>query len=204
MPTKYVTPSLPYGYDALEPYLDAETVRIHHDKHHEMYTTKLNVAVNQHPELYAKSVAELLSSLDDVPEDIRGAVRNHGGGHLNHNTYWEVLGPKAGGTPPGELLSAIGKSFGSCDKFQAIFSEMALTVFGSGWVWLTTDGKKVTVEMTPNQDSPLSVGRTPLLALDVWEHAYYLQYRNLRADYIKAFWNVVNWDAVAVKFAATR
>jgi Fe-Mn family superoxide dismutase len=204
MPTKFVTPPLPYAYDALEPYIDAETVRIHHDRHHETYTTKLNAAVDNHPVLYAKTVAQLLGSLADVPEDIRAAVRNHGGGHLNHTMYWESLGPKAGGNPSGDLLAATVESFGSYEKLQEIFSEMALSLFGSGWVWLTADGGKLTVEKTANQDSPLSAGHSPLLALDVWEHAYYLKYRNLRADYIKAFWNVVNWDAVAQKFAATR
>ncbi|MFH1207103.1 MAG: superoxide dismutase [Patescibacteria group bacterium] len=204
MSKKFITPKLPYAYEALEPYLDSETVKIHHDKHHEAYTQKLNTAVEKHPELFGKPVEELLRDLDSIPEDIRLAVRNAGGGHYNHNLYWAAMGPKAGGAPTGKLATAIANDFGSIEKFKELMSETALNLFGSGWAWLSFDGKKLVVEKTANQDSPLSVGHTPLLGLDVWEHAYYLKYKNVRAEYIKAFWNIVDWQAVASCYSAAK
>jgi Fe-Mn family superoxide dismutase len=200
MKKKFQTPALPYAYDALEPYIDQETMRLHHDKHHVTYTTKLNAALEKHPELLAKTAEDLLKDLESVPEDIRTAVRNHGGGHVNHVFFWEIMGPKAGGQPQGQLLAAIKESFGSFEDFQKSFEEAATMLFGSGWAWLVVDNGKLSVEKTSNQDSPLSLGRQPILALDVWEHAYYLKYRNLRPDYVKAFWNVINWGSVAEKF----
>ncbi len=197
---KFETPALPYAYDALEPYIDKETMTLHHDKHHVTYTTKLNEALAKHPEIEVQTVEELLKDLNAVPEDIRPAVRNHGGGHLNHAIFWEIMGPDAGGKPAGKLLKAIEKDFGSFESFAEQFSDAATTQFGSGWAWLSVDGGKLVVEKTPNQDSPLSAGRTPILTLDVWEHAYYLKYRNVRPDYIKAWWNVVNWANVQKRF----
>lgn len=197
---KFETPALPYAYDALEPYIDKETMMLHHDKHHVTYTTKLNEALAKHPELDVQTVEELLRDLDAVPEDIRPAVRNHGGGHLNHALFWEVMGPNAGGKPTGELLSAIESAFGSYEAFVEKFNDAATTQFGSGWAWLSIDGEKLVIEKTSNQDSPLSAGRTPILTLDIWEHAYYLKYRNVRADYIKVWWNVVNWESVLKRF----
>ncbi|MFA6552868.1 MAG: superoxide dismutase [Patescibacteria group bacterium] len=201
---KFITPQLPYAYDALEPYLDKETVVLHHDKHHETYTQKLNMAIEKHPGLFETPVEKLLSDLDAIPEDIRLAVRNAGGGHYNHNLYWMALGPKAGGEPTGELLAAIMRDFGSFEKLKELMSEAALNLFGSGWAWLSLNGQKLVVEKTVNQDSPLSIGHTPVLGLDVWEHAYYLKYRNVRADYIKAFWQAVNWVAVEASYMATK
>jgi len=189
---KFETPPLPYAYDVLEPYIDKETMMLHHDKHHVTYTIKLNEALAKHPEIEVQTVEQLLMDLNAVPEDIRPAVRNHGGGHVNHALFWEVMGPNAGGKPTGSLLSAIEKDFGGWEDFVKMFEDAATTQFGSGWAWLSVDGGKLVVEKTPNQNSPLSAGRTPILALDVWEHAYYLKYRNARADYIKAWWNVVN------------
>lgn len=202
MSKKYTTPDLPYAYEALEPYIDAETMHLHHDKHHVTYTTKLNEAVVKHPELFEMPAEDLLKDLAVIPEDIRMMVRNHGGGHVNHSLFWEVMGSDAGGQPKGALFKAIEKDFDSFEKFQAEFENAALTQFGSGWAWLSVDGDKLVVEKLPNQDSPLSAGKIPILALDVWEHAYYLKYRNVRADYIKAFWNVINWEAVAKRFEA--
>jgi len=204
MPKQYITRALPYAYDALEPYIDKETMMLHHDKHHVAYTTKLNEAVDKHPELFEKSPIELLKDLDTVPEDIRPAVRNHAGGHVNHSLFWEVMAPNAGGQPSGDLLIAINKAFGSFDGFVKKFAAAGLTQFGSGWAWLAVDKGSLVVEKMPNQDSPLSFGRTPILGLDVWEHAYYLKYKNMRADYIKAFWSVVNWPAVNDKFIAIK
>jgi len=200
MKKRYQTPALPYAYDALEPYIDKETMRLHHDKHHVAYTTKLNAALEKHPELFAKAPEDLLKDLESVPEDIRTAVRNHGGGHVNHAFFWEIMGPNAGGQPQGQLLAAIKESFGSFEDFQKSFEEAATMLFGSGWAWLVVDSGKLAVEKTSNQDSPLSEGQQPILALDVWEHAYYLKYRNLRTDYVKAFWNVTNWGSVEEKF----
>lgn len=195
-------PKLAYAYDALEPYIDARTMEIHHTKHHNAYITNLNGAVEKTPELAGKSLVELLSNLNAVPEGVRMVVRNHGGGTYNHNLFWEIMGPKAGGTPTGDLAKAIDASFTSFDNFKAEFDKAATTRFGSGWAWLVKKGSGLAVVSTANQDSPLSDGLTPILGIDVWEHAYYLNYQNRRPDYIAAFWNVVNWNAVAEKFAA--
>ncbi|MBU0964431.1 superoxide dismutase [Patescibacteria group bacterium] len=200
MKKQYQTPELPYKYDALEPYIDKETMAIHHDKHHEAYTKKLNSTLENNPKMFDKTPVELLMDLSAIPESIRTAVRNNGGGHVNHNLFWEVMGSEAGGQPQSDLLAAIKKNFGSFEEFQEEFEQAATTQFGSGWAWLTLSGGKLMVEKTANQDTPLSEGRTPLLALDVWEHAYYLKYQNKRPDYIKAFWQVVNWDAVNEKY----
>lgn len=198
-------PNLPYAVDALEPHIDAKTMEIHHGKHHATYTTNLNNAIEKHPDLADKSAEELVSDLDALPADIRGAVQNNGGGYVNHNLFWETIGPDAGGNPSGDLASAIDAKFGSFDEFKDKFATAATTRFGSGWAWLvlTKDGN-VDVYSTANQDSPLMQGDTPLLGLDVWEHAYYLNYQNRRPDYISAFWKVVNWDAVAEKYAAAK
>lgn len=195
-------PKLAYAYDALEPYIDARTMEIHHSKHHNAYVTNLNAAVEKAPELAGKSLEALLGDLNAVPESVRTAVRNHGGGTYNHNVFWEIMGPKAGGAPKGELAKAIDAAFTSFDNFKAEFDKAAMGRFGSGWAWLVKKGSGLAIVSTANQDCPLSDGQTPVLALDVWEHAYYLNYQNRRADYVSAFWNVVNWDAVAQKFAA--
>jgi Fe-Mn family superoxide dismutase len=202
MTNKYITPALPYAYDALEPYIDKETMMIHHDKHHVTYTTKLNAAVAKHPELFEMPAEDLLKDLSVIPEDIRLMVRNHGGGYVNHALFWEMMGPGAGGQPGGKLLTAIENDFGSFEEFQKKFEEAATTQFGSGWAWLSVDDGKLVVEKLPNQDTPVSAGRVPILTLDVWEHAYYLKYRNVRADYIKAFWHVVNWQRVEERFSS--
>ncbi len=196
-------PPLPYPENALEPNIDARTMSIHHDKHHAAYTNNLNNALEAHPDLAAKSIEELLGDLNSVPESIRTAVRNNGGGYANHSLFWNVMGPSAGGKPSGDLAAAIDASFGSFDSFKETFSKAGATRFGSGWAWLYVDrGGKLAVTSTPNQDTPLMDGNTPILGLDVWEHAYYLNYQNRRGDYIAAWWNVVNWDAVAQNFAA--
>ena len=197
-------PELSYAYDALEPHIDARTMEIHHSKHHNGYVTKLNAAIEGHDDLAAKSIEDLVSDLNAVPEAIRGAVRNNGGGHANHSLFWKCLCPKGGGAPSGELADAINAACGSFDEFKAAFSAAAGTRFGSGWAWLSVDGGKLVVESTPNQDTPLSEGRTPILGLDVWEHAYYLNYQNRRPDYVSAFWNVVDWDQVAKHYAAAK
>jgi superoxide dismutase, Fe-Mn family len=195
---------LPYAYDALEPYIDTMTMQIHHDKHHAAYVNNLNAAIDKHPELSGKSVEDLLADLNSVPEDIRMAVRNHGGGTLNHNIYWEIMGPKAGGEPKGNLASAIDSSFGSFANFKTEFEKAATTRFGSGWAWLVKKGDKLSIVSTPNQDNPMSEDKNTqtLLTVDVWEHAYYLKYQNKRADYLSAWWNVVNWEAVARRFSS--
>ncbi len=200
----YTLPELPYDYNALEPHIDEETMRIHHDKHHNAYVTNLNAAVENHPELATKSVDELVADLDAVPEAIRTAVRNNGGGHANHTFFWEVMGPNAGGAPTGPIAAAIDEAFGSFEAFQAEFNKAAATRFGSGWAWLVVNNGKLEVVSTANQDTPASEGKTPVLALDVWEHAYYLKYRNVRPDYISAFWNVVNWDVVNKHYEAAK
>lgn len=200
----YSLPELPYAYDALEPHIDARTMEIHHTKHHQAYISKVNAAIEGKPELESKTIEELVSDLAAVPEDIRTAVRNNGGGHANHSLFWTIMGPGAGGSPTGELGEAINSTFGSFDNFKTEFGNAAATRFGSGWAWLSVDGGKLLVESTPNQDTPLSEGRTPILGLDVWEHAYYLNYQNRRPDYISAFWNVVNWNAVGERFAAAK
>ena len=195
-------PKLPYAVDALEPYIDAQTMTIHHDKHHQTYVTNLNAALEKHPELAGKSIEALLKDLNAVPEDIRMAVRNHGGGTWNHSMYWEIMAPKAGGAPKGELAKAIDATFKSFDAFKEEFTKAANGRFGSGWAWLVKKGSGLAVLSTANQDNPMSEGMTPILTLDVWEHAYYLKYQNRRADYVTAWWNLVNWDAAASRFAA--
>ncbi len=200
----YTLPDLPYAYDALEPHIDARTMEIHHTKHHQAYITKVNEAIAG-TALETKSAEQLLTDLAAVPENIRTAVRNHGGGHANHTLFWTVMAPGAGGSPSGALAKAVDAAFGSFDRLKEQFSQAAATRFGSGWAWLSVAGGQLVVESTANQDSPLSEGRTPILGLDVWEHAYYLKYQNRRPDYISAFWNVINWDEVARRFAdATR
>jgi superoxide dismutase, Fe-Mn family len=204
-------PPLPYALDALEPHIDARTMEIHHGKHHATYIANLNKALEGNAALEAKTIDELIADLDAVPENIRGAVRNNGGGHANHTLFWSILGPNAGGAPRGELGAAIDQTFGSLDAFKEAFKTAALTRFGSGWAWLVVkaDGS-LAITSTPNQDSPAMGaaagcdGSTPILGLDVWEHAYYLNYQNRRPDYVGAFWNVVNWDAVAERYAAAR
>ena len=199
--TPFTLPPLPYAFDALEPHLDARTMEIHRDKHHAAYVTNLNKAVAEFPELGRKSIEDLLKDLNAVPEKIRTAVRNHGGGHCNHSLFWQMMKPSGGGEPKAELAAIIEKSFGNVADFKTKFTEAATKIFGSGWAWLTLDGKELKIETTANQDTPLSAGRTPLLGLDVWEHAYYLKFQNKRADYITAWWNVVNWDFVAERYA---
>lgn len=196
-------PPLPYPNNALEPYIDETTMMIHHDRHHNTYVTNLNAALEGHPELQSKSVEELIADLDSVPESIRTAVRNNGGGHANHSLFWETIGPNAGGTPTGALAAAIDSELGGFEKFKEEFSKAAATRFGSGWAWLVVDkNKKLKVYSLPNQDSPIMQGDTPILGLDVWEHAYYLKYQNKRPDYIAAFWNVVNWAEVGKRYEA--
>lgn len=200
----YTLPELPYAYDALAPHIDEETMRIHHGKHHAAYVTKVNAALENHPELAQLSINELMQKLDSVPEDIKTAVQNNGGGHANHSLFWEILSPNGGGKPSGELAAAIDETFGSFDDFKEKFSATGAGRFGSGWAWLVvTDGKLEVID-TLNQDSPLSLGKTPILGLDVWEHAYYLNYQNKRPEYISAFWNVVNWDEVAKRYKAAK
>ncbi|MGM0123812.1 superoxide dismutase [Fe] [Enterococcus sp. AZ194] len=196
----YTLPDLPYAYDALEPYIDVETMHLHHDKHHNTYVTNLNAAIEKHPELGDKSVEELVSDMANIPEDIRTAVRNNGGGHANHSFFWEILAPNAGGEPTGAIKEAIDSTFGSFDKLKEEFKTAATGRFGSGWAWLVLNNGKLEVTSTPNQDSPLMEGKTPILGLDVWEHAYYLKYKNVRPDYIEAFWNLVNWEQVNKNF----
>ena len=197
----YELPDLPYAHDALEPHIDARTMEIHHGKHHQAYINNVNGALEGNEELAGKSVEDLVSDLDSVPEDIRGAVRNNGGGHANHSLFWSVMGPGKGGEPGGDLGAAIDAIFGSLDGFKEEFAKAGATRFGSGWAWLVVDGGNLAVTSTANQDSPLMEGKTPILGLDVWEHAYYLNYQNRRPDYIAAFWNVVDWDAVAARFS---
>ncbi len=194
-------PSLPYAEDALEPHIDARTMGIHHGKHHAGYATKLNAAIAG-TELEGKSIEEILGDLSAVPEGIRGAVRNNGGGYANHNLFWQIMSPNGGGEPSGALADAINSAFGSFGGFQSAFSDAAANQFGSGWAWLVAGGGAVSVTSTPNQDTPLMAGNTPILGIDVWEHAYYLKYQNLRPDYIAAFFNVINWDKVAELYAA--
>jgi superoxide dismutase, Fe-Mn family len=196
-------PALPYAFNALEPHIDARTMEIHHDKHHAGYTKKLNDAIAG-TQWEQKSIEEILANLDRVPENIRGAVRNNGGGFANHSLFWTVMGPNGGGEPTGDLAAAIKSAFGDFASFKDAFSKAAATRFGSGWAWLVVDGGKLSVTSTPNQDTPLMEGKTPILGLDVWEHAYYLNYQNRRPDYISAWWNVVNWGEVARRFAAAK
>ena len=198
----YQLPALPYGFDALEPHIDAKTMEIHHDKHHATYVAKLNDALATHPDLQGKSVEDLLRGIDQVPEAIRGAVRNHGGGHANHSLFWEVMGPGGGGGPSGDLASALSRDFGSFEGFKEKLTNAAANQFGSGWGRLVASGGKLEGVAKPNQDSPLMEGKTPILGVDVWEHAYYLKYQNKRPDYLTAWWNTVNWPAVAQRLGA--
>jgi Fe-Mn family superoxide dismutase len=200
----HVLPKLPYGYGALEPHIDAQTMEIHHTKHHQAYVNNLNAALDKHPELRETTLEELLTGINNTPEDIRRAVRNHGGGHHNHSLFWTVMAPKAGGEPRGELAEAITRTFGSFAKFKELFTNAAQTLFGSGWAWLVVTKARLEVTSTANQDSPLMDGKTPILGLDVWEHAYYLKYQNRRPDYIAAWWNVVNWPEVQARFEQLR
>lgn len=196
-------PALPYANNALEPHIDETTMMIHHDRHHNTYVTNLNAALEAHPELQSKSIEELISNIDALPEAIRTAVRNNGGGHANHSLFWEVIGPNAGGAPTGKLADAINNELGGFDKFKEDFAKAGATRFGSGWAWLSvTPQGKLVVSSTPNQDSPIMEGNTPILGMDVWEHAYYLKYQNKRPDYIAAFWNVVNWAEVGKRYEA--
>lgn len=198
----YTLPDLPYAYDALEPYIDEETMHLHHDKHHNTYVTNLNAAIEKYPELGEKTIEELLSDMDAIPTDIKTAVRNNGGGHANHSFFWEIMAPNAGGEPTGEIKEAINEAFGDFSSFKEEFKKAAVGRFGSGWAWLVMENGKLAITSTANQDSPLMEGKTPILGLDVWEHAYYLKYKNVRPDYIAAFWNVINWDEVNKRFEA--
>ncbi len=200
----FTLPPLPYAYDALEPHIDAETMRIHHDKHHAAYIANLNKAIASSPDLGQKTVDVLLKDLNAIPENIRTAVRNNGGGHYNHSLFWQMMKPGGGGEPTGGLAKAIDASFGSFSAFKDKFAEASTKVFGSGWTWLVADGDNLKIESTPNQDTPLSTGQIPLLGLDIWEHAYYLKHQNKRADYIAAWWNVVNWDFVSERYAKSK
>jgi Fe-Mn family superoxide dismutase len=193
-------PQLPYAEDALEPHIDKQTMNIHHTRHHNTYVTNLNNALAGNEELLTKTVEEVISNLNAVPEAVRTAVRNNGGGHANHSLFWQVLSPNGGGAPTGELADAITSKFGSVESFKEEFAKAATTRFGSGWAWLSVSGGQLEVTSTANQDSPLMEGKTPILGLDVWEHAYYLKYQNKRPDYIASFWNVVNWDEVSKRY----
>ena len=204
MAGKYTLPELPYDYAALEPHIDARTMEIHHTKHHQTYLDKLNTALEGHDDLSGQSIDDLMRNLNKVPSDIQGAVRNNGGGHVNHSLFWTVMSPEGGGEPDGALASAIDDAFGSLKELKEKFTAEAVGRFGSGWSWLVVDGGKLTALSLPNQDSPLSDVKTPILGLDVWEHAYYLKYQNKRPDYIEAWWNIVNWDEVAKRFKAAR
>ncbi|BAM47266.1 superoxide dismutase [Amphibacillus xylanus] len=194
---KFELPELPYAYDALEPHIDQETMSIHHTRHHNTYVANLNGALEGRSELQDKSLEELLANIDNLPKEIQTAVRNNGGGHANHSLFWKLMSPNGGGSPQGSLAEAIDAKFGSFDKFKEEFAAAATGRFGSGWAWLVVDNGELAITSTPNQDTPLMEGKTPILGIDVWEHAYYLKYQNKRPDYISAFWNVVDWDKVA-------
>jgi len=189
-------PPLPYAFNALEPHIDARTMEIHHGKHHQAYVTNLNAALDKHPELHSKTIEDLLKGINSVPEDIRTAVRNNGGGHANHTMFWEIMGPNGGGAPSGAIADAINASFGGFDKLKDEFKKAAVGRFGSGWAWVIDNAGKLAVESSANQDSPLMEGKKIVFGIDVWEHAYYLHYQNRRPDYVDAWWNVVNWDAI--------
>lgn len=193
-------PKLPYDYNALEPYIDEMTMRLHHTKHHQTYVDKLNAGLANHKDLLEMNVDTLMKMLDKVPEDVKKVVRNHGGGHSNHTLFWTIMTPKKGSKPTGKSAKALDDSFGSFDQFKEKFSTTATNIFGSGWAWLAVDNNKLSIVDTPNQDTPLSMGKTPIFALDVWEHAYYLKYQNRRPEYIAAWWNVVNWEEVERRF----
>lgn len=199
----YTLPPLPYNYDALEPYIDAETMRFHHDKHHATYTKNLNMAIAPYPELKTKTPEELLQNIDTLPENIRVSVRNNGGGYVNHSIFWNIMGPGKGGEPTGAIAKAISDTFGSFAAFKEQFNKAGNDRFGSGWVWLALDpGKALKIVSLPNQDSPISQGMYPIMGNDVWEHAYYLKYRNNRVDYLNNWWNVVNWEEVNKRYEA--
>ncbi len=200
----YKLPDLPYSYDALAPHIDARTMEIHHSKHHQGYVTKVNAAIDGHADLASKSIGDLLRGIESVPESVRTAVRNNGGGHANHSLFWNIMSPKGGGEPAGDLAAAINSAFGSFSDFKEKFSGAAATRFGSGWAWLVVGDGGLEVYSTANQDSPLMKGDTPILGLDVWEHAYYLNYQNRRPDYIAAWWNVIDWGAVARHYDSAR
>lgn len=200
----YTLPDLPYAFDALEPYIDEETMHLHHDKHHNTYVTNLNAAIEKHPELGEKTIEELLSDMDAVPTDIKTAVRNNGGGHANHSFFWKIMAQNAGGEPTGAIKEAIDEAFGDFATFKEEFKKAAAGRFGSGWAWLVMENGKLAITSTANQDSPLMEGKTPILGLDVWEHAYYLKYKNVRPDYIEAFWNVVNWEEVNNRLSSAK
>ncbi len=198
----FTLPPLPYGYDALEPHIDARTMEIHYTKHHQAYVNNLNAAIEKAPELQGKSLDDLMRGINSVPESVRTAVRNNGGGHWNHSMFWQIMGPGKGGEPGGALGKAITSAFGSFAKFKEQFAAAAGSRFGSGWAWLVNDGGKLSITSTPNQDNPLMDGKTPILGVDVWEHAYYLKYQNKRPDYVSAWWNTVNWDAASSRYKA--
>lgn len=201
----FTLPALAYAYDALEPHIDARTMEIHHSRHHNAYLTNFNAAIDGRAELEGKSAEEIVAGIASLPAEIQNAVRNNGGGYVNHNLFWDVMSPNGGGTPSGELATAIDAAFGSFDAFKTAFENAAKTRFGSGWAWLVVDSNgALHVTSSPNQDSPLMTGQTPILGLDVWEHAYYLNYQNRRPDYVSAFWNVVNWSRVAELYAAAK
>ncbi|XBG72250.1 superoxide dismutase [Enterococcus cecorum] len=200
----YQLPKLPYAYDALVPTIDEETMHLHHEKHHKTYLTNLNAALEKHPELPEKSIEDLLAGINEVPADIRQAVINNGGGHANHSFFWKIMTPNGQGAPVGELKVAIDETFGSFDEFKAQFKAAAASRFGSGWAWLVVDNGKLAIISTANQDSPLMEGKTPVVGLDVWEHAYYLNYHNVRPNYIDAFWNVVNWEQANENYLAAK
>jgi len=200
----FEVPALTYDYAALEPYIDEATMKLHHDKHHQTYVTNLNGAIEKHPELGSKSPEELIKDLASIPEDIRKVVQNNGGGHVNHTMFWEIMGPNSGGEPTGEIGEQIKSDFGDFETFKKTFNETTAKQFGSGWGWLVFEGGKLKIVTTANQDNPISAGHYPILGNDVWEHAYYLEYQNKRPDYLAAWWNVVNWDAVNKRFAAAK
>ncbi len=205
MNMSHTLPALPYAYDALEPHIDAKTMEIHHSRHHQTYVTNLNAALADLPELATLPLEALLARIDSLPAQVQGAVRNHGGGHANHSLFWQVMSPAGGGEPGGELAAAMERDLGGLEAFKQAFTQAALSRFGSGWAWLVVDGRgKLQVVSSANQDSPLMEGLTPILGLDVWEHAYYLKYQNKRPDYIAAFYNVIDWDEVARRYVAAR
>ena len=197
----HTLPPLPYPSDALEPHIDKQTMEIHHGKHHNAYVTNLNAALEKHPELQSKSAEDLIRGINSVPEAIRTAVRNNGGGHVNHTMFWQIMGPNAGGQPTGAIADAINAAFGGFDKFKEEFKKAAVGRFGSGWAWVVDNGGKIAIESSPNQDNPMMDGKKPVFGIDVWEHAYYLKYQNRRPDYIDAWWNVVNWAEVNKRLA---
>ena len=200
----YEVPPLSYAYNALEPYIDEQTMHLHHDKHHAAYVTNLNAAIEKHPELGKKTAEELLRHLSSVPEDIRTAVRNNGGGHVNHSMFWKITKPSGGGEPDGRIADAIGNAFGKLDVFKQQFNDAGAKQFGSGWVWLVQDNAKLKILTTPNQDNPISQGLFPIMGNDLWEHAYYLKYSNRRPEYLAAWWNVVNWEEINNRYEARK